>query len=64
MKQSILMADGNDFKSFSYKSKLIGTTVSDGDIGVLRNRAIAIPFKYLSNFWRSLEMSLINSKLN
>ena len=24
---------------------------------------IAIPLKYLSNFWRSLEMSLINSKV-
>ena len=24
---------------------------------------IAIPLKYLSNFWRSLEMSLINCKV-
>ena len=24
---------------------------------------IAVPLKYLSNFWRSLEMPLINSKI-
>ena len=24
---------------------------------------IAVPLKYLSNFWRSLEMSLINCKV-
>ena len=30
---------------------------------ILRNGAVALPLKYLSNFWRSLEMSLINYKL-
>ena len=26
----------------------------------LKNTTIAVPLKYLSNFWRSLEMPLIN----
>ena len=25
---------------------------------------MAVPLKYLSNFWRALEMSLINCKIN
>ena len=31
--------------------------------GILKNVAIAVPLKYLSNFWRSLEMPLINCKI-
>ena len=31
--------------------------------GALKNATIVVPFKYLSNFWRSLEMSSINWKL-
>ena len=30
---------------------------------VLRNSTISVPLKFLSNFWRSLEMSLINCKV-
>ena len=30
--------------------------------GILKNAAIAVPLKYLSNFWRSPEMPLINCK--
>ena len=30
--------------------------------GILKN-TIAVPLKYLSNFWRSLEISLINCKV-
>ena len=29
----------------------------------MRNVKIAVPLKYLSNFWRSLEMLLINGKV-
>ena len=39
---------------------LIGNT---GDNGIKNGVKIAIPLKYLSNFWRSLEMPLI-VKLN
>ena len=31
-------------------------------IQFLKNATIAVPFKYLSNFWRSLEMPLIKYK--
>ena len=48
------------FKSFMYKTKLLGNTLADGANGILRNAATPVPLKYLNNFWRSLEMSLIN----
>ena len=41
----------NDSLSFKYKSSL---TTNENGVN------IAVPLKYLSNFWRSLEMSLIN----
>ena len=31
--------------------------------GILKNATIAAPLKYLSNFWRSFEMQLINCKV-
>ena len=34
------------------------------DNGIFKNVKIAVPLKYLSNFWRSLEMALINCKIN
>ena len=44
--------------SFKYKASLIGNT--DGTKKVVK---IAVPLKYLSNFWRSLKMPLINCKV-
>ena len=53
-----LTVDGNHIpnnsSSFKYKSSLI--TNKNGV-------KIAVPLKYLSNFWRSLEMPLINCKV-
>ena len=43
--------------SFKYKSSLITNTETDG---TKKGVKIAVPLKYLSNFWRSLEMPLIN----
>ena len=57
------IANNDNFKSFKYKAKLLGNTAADGANGILRNAAIAIPLKYLSCFWRSLEMPLINCKV-
>ena len=34
------------------------------DSEVFKNVKIAVPLKYLSNFWRSLEMSLMNCKIH
>ena len=38
-------------------------TVVDNN-GVLKNEKIVVPLKYLSNFWRSLEILLINCKIH
>ena len=46
--------------SFKYKASLIGNTETDG---TKKEVKIAVPLKYLSNFWRSLEIPLI-VKLN
>ena len=51
--------NNNDFKSFKYKAKLLGNTVIDGANGILKNATIAIPLKYLSDFWIPLKISLI-----
>ena len=48
----------NDFKSFKYKTKLVGRRAAAN--GILENATIAVPLKCLTNFWRSLEMLLIN----
>ena len=46
--------------SFKYKASIIGNTGNNGAKNVLK---IALPLKYLSHFWRSLEMPLINCKV-
>ena len=57
------LANTDDFKSFMYKSKLLENTEGDGANGILKLATIAVSLKYLSNFWRSLEMPLINCKV-
>ena len=46
--------------SFKYKASLIGNTETNGTKNGIK---IAVPLKYLSTFWRSLEMPLINCKV-
>ena len=53
----------NNSSSFKYKSNLIGDTVADGANHKNENVKLAVPLKYLNNFWRSLEMPLINCKI-
>ena len=57
----------NNFTSFKYKAKLLENTVaqptSNVANGILTNATIAVLLKYLGNFWRSLEMPLINCKV-
>ena len=50
----------NNASSFKYKANLIGNTENNGTKNGVK---IAVPLKYLSNFWRSLEMPLINCKI-
>ena len=49
--------------SFKYKSSFF-KSLTAADNGVFKNVKIAVPLKYLSNFWRSLEMPLINCKIH
>ena len=56
----------NNSDSLKYKIKLLGnvTEVAGDAAGVRRlNVKVIIPLKYLSNFFRSLEMPLINCKI-
>ena len=46
--------------SFKYKASNIGNTENNGTKNGVKR---AVPLKYLSNFWRSLEMRLINCKV-
>ena len=46
--------------SFRFKTKIAGRIGNNGT----KNVKIRVPLKYLSKFWRTLEMSLINSKIN
>ena len=50
-----------DSESFKSKIKITGKTPADGNT---KNVEIAVPLKYLSNFWRSLEMLLINCEIS
>ena len=52
----------NNSTSLKYKIKLLGNPVIDNNIGK-KNVKIVVPLKYLSNFFRSLEMPLINCKI-
>ena len=52
-------------ESFKYKANLLGkATDAYGNDRSLKNTKIIVPLKYISNFFRSLEMSLINCKIN
>ena len=50
----------NTTDSFKFKAKITGQTEDDGTKDV----EIMVPLKYLSNFWRTLEMPLINCANN
>ena len=52
--------NNNNAPSFKYKANLIGDTENNGTKNGVK---IAVPLKHLSNFWRSLEMPLINCKV-
>ena len=54
------VANNDNTSSFKYKANLIGNTENNGKKNGVK---IAVPLNYLSNFWRSLEMPLINCKI-
>ena len=51
-----------NFQSFKCKAKILGNTVAWTNLnqvnGFLKNTTITVPLKYLSNFWKLLEMLL------
>ena len=51
----------NATDSFNFKAKITAQTDNDGETN---NVEIMVPLKYLSNFWRTLEMSLINCEVD
>ena len=51
----------NATDSFNFKTKITGQTDNNGRID---NVKLMVPLKYLSNFWRTLEMQLINCEVN
>ena len=61
-------------ESFKYKSSITGKTsnanqengenTKQGNTKIKKNLEIVVPLKYLSNFWRSLDMSLINCEVS
>ena len=57
----ITASDANNLTdSFKFKAKITGETGNDATKDV----EIIVPLKYLSNFWRTLEMPLINCEVN
>ena len=50
-----------DSKPFKYKIKITGKTSNDGNE---KDVEIMVPLKYLSNFWRTLKMPLINCEVS
>ena len=48
-------------ESFKLKERKTGRTPADGST---KNVELVAPLKYLSNFWRTLEMPLINCEIN
>ena len=53
-------AENNIIDSFNFNVKMTGQTGDDGTKTV----ETMVPLKYLSNFWRTLELSLINCETN
>ena len=63
--QEVYRDDGNDnitqSGSFKFKTKITRKTSAAENT---KHTEIAVPLKYLSNFWRTLEMPLINCEIN
>ena len=55
----------DNFQSFKYKAALLGKTADavNNTNSSVKDAKIVFQLKYLSNFWRSLEMPLINCKV-
>ena len=52
-------ADNDNSASFKFKIKIAGRIANNG----IKDVKTMVPLKYLSNFWRTLEMTLINCEI-
>ena len=52
-----------DSSSFEYKSNSLGDSTEEGNNAVWKNAQIMVPLKYISSFFRSIELPFINTKL-
>ena len=50
-----------DSKSFDYKTRLVGKVTT---ANLTKKNEVVIPLKHFSNFWRTLDMPLINCETN
>ena len=57
----VIFNGANATDSFNSKVKITGQADNDAEID---NVEIMVPLKYLINFWRTLEMALINCEVN
>ena len=48
------------YKSFEHKTKITGGIAASSSV---LNTKVAVPLKYLNNFWRSLDLPLINYEI-
>ena len=56
----------NATDSFNFKTKITGQTAANNNNGNIAGRVdveIMVPLKYLSNFWRTLEIPLTNCEI-
>ena len=60
MKLLIFLLKTNNSASFTFKQQITRQTGNGGTTDV----EIMIPLKYLSNFWRTLAMPLINCEIS
>ena len=58
--ENIVFDVNNTTDSFKFKAKITGQTGNNGTKDV----EIMVPLKYLSNFWTTLEIPLINCEVN
>ena len=47
-------------ESFKYKTSIVGKTLNNDS---LTDAEVVVPLKHLSNFWRSLDIPLINREV-
>ena len=55
-----LNATLTESESFKLKARITVITPDDGNI---KDAKMAVPLKYFSNFWRTLEVALINCEI-